>query len=186
MSKHVLVPLAEGFEEIEAVAIVDILRRAGITVTLAAVGANGLEVRGSNAMTLRADAVIEDCAERDFDMIVLPGGMPGAENLSASEALHRILLRHAGTHKPLGAICAAPAVVLQKKDLLAGRKVACYPSFRVQVDGASRTEERLQLAQGLVTAAGPGVALEFGIALVRELSGGAAAEAIAEAMLIQN
>ncbi len=185
MSKHVLVPLAEGFEEIEAVAVIDILRRAGVSVTTAAVGGNGLEVSGAHAIAVRADAAITDCEDQDFDMIVLPGGMPGAANLSASNALHRILQKHNGNQGLLGAICAAPAVVLQQKELLAGRKVACYPSFREQVNEASRTDARLQLATGLITAAGPGVALEFGIALVRELVGEDAAASIAGALLLQ-
>ncbi len=185
MNKHVLVPLAEGFEEIESVAVIDILRRAGITVTTAAVGVASLEVTGAHALIIRADTAIEDCSGQHFDMIVLPGGMPGAANLSASDALHRVLQQHVDTQRPLGAICAAPAVVLQKKDFLAGRKVACYPSFREQINEASRTDERLQIETGLITAAGPGVAFEFGIALVRELCGEAAAATVAEAMLLQ-
>ena len=184
MSKCVLVPMADGFEEIEAVAVIDVLRRGGIAVTTAAVGSKGKEVSGAHALKVLADVTLEECAEQKFDMIVLPGGMPGAANLAASDALDAVLRKHVGQNGDLGAICAAPAVVLQQKDLLAGRKVACYPSFREQVNEQSRTEERLQVTPGLITAAGPGVAVEFGIALVRHLAGNEAAESIANAMLV--
>jgi 4-methyl-5(b-hydroxyethyl)-thiazole monophosphate biosynthesis len=126
MIKHVLVPIADGTEEIEAVTIIDVLRRAGADVTVASV--NDLQVTASRGVRLVADCLIGQCVDRDHDLVVLPGGMPGAEHLRDSRELKRILQHHSDAGRLLGAICAAPAVVLEPHGLLENRKATCHPN----------------------------------------------------------
>jgi 4-methyl-5(b-hydroxyethyl)-thiazole monophosphate biosynthesis len=183
MSKVVLVPLAEGFEEIEAVTVIDVLRRAGLDVVTAS--ADDHAVRGAHGVRVAAETTLAACSDRDFDMIVLPGGMPGAANLVASKSLQALLRRHTEAGRPLGAICAAPAVVLHTLGYLGSEKVACYPTFRERLDPANRTEERVCVGEKLVTGAAPGAAMEFALALVAFLLGEAKADELAAAMLVK-
>ncbi|TDY53046.1 4-methyl-5(b-hydroxyethyl)-thiazole monophosphate biosynthesis [Aminivibrio pyruvatiphilus] len=182
MTIHVLVPLAEGFEEIEAVTPIDVLRRAGVDVTVASVG--GPVVKGARGILLEADKTLDECADKDYDMIVLPGGMPGAVNLAGSAVLAGMLRRHREKDLPLAAICAAPAVVLNPLGLLGENRVACHPSVREKLGDTNRTEERICVGKKLVTAAGPGVAMEFALALVELLQGREKAEELAKAMVV--
>ena len=124
--KTALVPIATGSEEIEAVSIIDTLRRAGVTVTVAAVGGRA-SVVCSRGVVLTAETLIADLAGHTFDLIALPGGMPGAEHLRDSTDLATLLRNHADRGELLGAICAAPAVVLQPLGLLHGRAATCHP-----------------------------------------------------------
>ncbi|WP_026368875.1 DJ-1 family glyoxalase III [Aminiphilus circumscriptus] len=183
MSKVVLVPLAEGFEEIEAITVIDVLRRAGLDVVTAS--ADDHLVRGAHGVRVAAETTLAACSDRDFDMIVLPGGMPGAANLVASKPLQALLRRHTEAGRPLGAICAAPAVVLHTLGYLGSEKVACYPTFRERLDPANRTEERVCVGEKLVTGAAPGAAMEFALALVAFLLGEAKADELAAAMLVK-
>ena len=183
MKKTVLVPLAKGFEEIEAVTVIDVLRRAEVEVVTASLGE--LSVEGAHGLVVEADVRLKDCEKREFDLIVLPGGMPGASHLAASSVLEGLLRRQARAGRPLAAICAAPAVVLKEMGLLEGKgPVASYPSFRDDLDEANRTEERLCVGRDLVTAAGPGVAMDFALALVTLLAGQQKADELAEAMIV--
>ena len=128
---HVLVPVAHGSEEIETVTIVDTLVRAGVTVTLAAAAPSPLsstEVVCSRGVKINADTLIEQCEDTNWDMVVIPGGMPGAENLVASASVRRILERQVAAERPLAAICAAPAVVLASLGHLDGKRATCYPA----------------------------------------------------------
>jgi len=183
MSKRILVPIAEGFEEIEAITPIDVLRRAGVDVTVASV--RGLSVKGAHGIIVQADMTLGDCASMDFDLIVLPGGMPGAAHLAESGMLCEMLRKHHEKKRPLAAICAAPAVVLNPLGLLGNKRVACHPSVRVQLDEANRTEERICVGDGLVTAAGPGAAMEFALALVELLVSREKAEELARAMVVK-
>ncbi len=183
MSRRVLVPLAEGFEEIEAITPIDVLRRAGIDVTVASV--QGLPVMGAHGITVQVEIALGDCANMDFDLIVLPGGMPGAAHLAESGMLCEMLKKHHKNNRPLAAICAAPAVVLNPLGLLGKERVACHPSGRPQLDDANRSEERLCVGDGLVTAAGPGVAMEFALALVELLVSREKAEELAKTMVVK-
>jgi 4-methyl-5(b-hydroxyethyl)-thiazole monophosphate biosynthesis len=182
MSKEVLVPIAEGTEELEAVTIVDVLRRAGAQVTVASVG--GLQVTASRGVHLVADTLISDCSGKRFDLIVLPGGMPGAQNLCDSSLLGVLLKRQDDEGRLFGAICASPAVVLEHHGLLEGKKATSYPSFMDQLKSAKATPSRVVVDGQCVTSQGPGTALEFALTLVELLFGKEKAKEIAEAMVV--
>jgi protein deglycase len=163
----VLVILPEGFEELEAVAPIDVLRRAGCEVTLAALGP-GIHVTGRNGITLHADTPLEALlAEAPlFDCLLLPGG-PGVAQLRASPAVRELVARHHGAGKLLAAICAAPTV-LHDAGLLHGRRYTAHPSVANELT-AILAEERVVRDGQLLTSRGAGTALDFGLALVAAL-----------------
>lgn len=182
MPPKVLVPVADGSEEIEAVTIVDVLRRAGAQVTLASV--DGLEITASRGVKLVADCLIADCKDEDFDLVVLPGGMPGAEHLRDDAILKQILLRQHSGGGLYGAICAAPAVVLETYGLLKGRRATCHPVFVDQLLDASAAPSRVVVDGNCITSRGPGTAMEFALKLVELLFGREARDAVAGPMVI--
>lgn len=182
MAKRILVPIADGCEEMEAVTIIDTLRRAKGKVTVA--GVERCEVIASRGVKLVADRLLSDCLAESYDLIVLPGGMPGAQHLRDSKALVQLLTQHVNEGKPYAAICAAPAVVLQPHGFLAGRRATCHPSFREQLGDRSRADERVVVDGNCVTSQGPGTALEFALALVRLLYGQKKAADVAAPMII--
>ncbi len=180
MSKKVLVPIADGSEEIEAATMIDVLRRAGAEVTAASVA--GMQITASRGMKLAADAVIGDCVGIDYDLIALPGGMPGAEHLRDCQPLIEMLKAQAAGGKLYAAICATPAVALVPHGLLAGKKATCYPSLQNQLDKASK--ERVVVDGNCITSQGPGTAMEFAVELVRALYGDAKAKEVADPLLM--
>jgi len=184
MRKKVLVPIADGSEEIEAVCIIDVLRRAGAEVTVASVEKD-LQITASRGVRIVADARIDDCANEGFDLIVLPGGMPGAERLRDSKALAALLRSQKDDEKPYAAICAAPAVALQPHGLLEGRKATTHPGFVEQLKDASHAENRIVVDGSVVTSRAPGTAIEFALALVVLLFGEEKAEEVAGPMLVE-
>jgi 4-methyl-5(b-hydroxyethyl)-thiazole monophosphate biosynthesis len=179
---NVLVPIADGTEEIEAVCIIDVLRRAGAEVTVASV--DNLQITASRGVRIVADCLIEDCLDRPFDFIALPGGIPGAEHLRDSRPLIQLLRRHQAEGKWYGAICAAPAVVLSHHGFLAGRQVTGHPAFAEQLTGGQAVAARVVISDGCITSQGPGTALEFALALVAHLFGRDKAAEIAAPMLV--
>ena len=182
MSKKVLVPIADGTEEIEAVCIIDVLRRAGSMVTVASV--NELQVTASRGVKLVADKLIADCVAEKYDLIALPGGMPGAEHLRDSKELEAILRNQKEEERLYGAICAAPAVVLQHHGLLDQRRATCHPSFVQYLENTEIVESRVAVDGTCVTSRGPGTALEFALKLVELLYGGEKAKEVAEPMVV--
>jgi 4-methyl-5(b-hydroxyethyl)-thiazole monophosphate biosynthesis len=182
MSRTVLVPVADGTEELEAVAIIDTLRRAGALVTVAAIGA-GLEVTCSRGVKLVADTRIADLGAASFDLIALPGGLPGAEHLHDSPDLTALLRAHAAAGGLLAAVCAAPVVVLARHGLLGDRRVTAHPSVFAELPESQRSEDRVVVDDGLVTSRGAGTALEFALALVEQLFGAERRADVAKAML---
>ena len=166
--KRVLVPIADGTEEIEAVTVIDVLVRAGAEVTVAAVG-EGLQVTASRGVKLVADRSIVDCVDEDLDLVALPGGMPGAEHLRDSAPLLAILRRHVEARGLLGAVCAAPAVVLEHHGLVAGRRATCHPAFVPALASDADAADRVVVDGSLVTSRGPGTALEWALQLVVRL-----------------
>lgn len=183
MAKSVLTVLAEGFEEIEAITPVDVLRRLDVDVTVASL--DGLVVKGARGISVQADTTLAEVAGRTFDLIVLPGGMPGAANLAASSLLGDMLKKQRAEGRMIAAICAAPAVVLHPLGLLGGEKTSCYPAFQRRLDEANRTEERLCTGEKLITAAGPGVAMDFALSLAEILKGKEKADELAKTMLVE-
>ncbi|MEW5802761.1 MAG: DJ-1 family glyoxalase III [bacterium] len=180
--KKVLVPIADGTEEIEAVCIIDVLRRAGASVTVASV--DGLEITASRGVKLVADRRIADCLNESYDLIVLPGGMPGAEHLKDSKELEAMLKHQQQQGGLYAAICASPAVVLQHHGLLAQRKATCHPNFVHSLKDPSAVESRVVVDGTCITSRGPGTALEFALKLVELLFGGQKAREISQAMVM--
>lgn len=167
---RVLVPLAEGFEMIEALSVVDVFRRAAVQVDVAAVGSK-LQVTSSHNVTVTADCMLADCAGNDYDLIVLPGGIPGAENLQKSDLLKEMLQKQRSSNKYYGAICASPAVVLEHHGLLEGKKATCHPGFAAALKSQENTGERVVADGNCVTGRGAGVSIEFGLELLEVLMG---------------
>jgi 4-methyl-5(b-hydroxyethyl)-thiazole monophosphate biosynthesis len=167
---RVLVPLAPGFEELEAVTVVDLLRRAGVEVVTAGL-ADG-PVRASRGVVVVPDTTLDRVADDDFDMIALPGGLPGADHLNADPRIHRILRRTAAAGGYAAAICAAPKV-LADAGLLDGRKATGYPGVLDRLN-LPRTEllQRAVVTDGrIVTSRGPGTAMDFALELIERLLG---------------
>jgi len=164
----VLVPLANGFEEIEAMSIIDILRRAQVEVVIAGLGKK--QVCGAHGVKVQCDAHIEDMKSSDFDMIVLPGGLPGATNLQKDETVQRLLKEFDGAKKQIGAICAAP-IALQSAGVLK-ENYTCYPSFEANIKSEGYISNQDVVMDGNVTTSrGPGTALVFALSIVGQLCG---------------
>ena len=161
--------IAEGFEEIEALCPIDILRRAGLAVTTVGIGAE--QITGSHGITVKADVIDSEISFEDIDLIFLPGGMPGTKNLDSSPTVHRAIDLALSQNAYIAAICAAP-MILGKRGILNGKSAVCYPSFEEYLIGASIPEgERLIVDGKIITAKGMGVATELGLKLVELLCG---------------
>lgn len=169
-TKTVLVPIAHGSEEMEAVITIDVLRRAGADVIVASVE-DSLEVTCSRKVKVVADKLITDCKGDSFDLIALPGGMPGAERLRDSAPLQEMLAAQQGAGKLHAAICASPAVVFESQGFLKGKKATCHPAFVDKLSDSSFASNRV-VVDGLVTTSrGPGTTFEFALSLVKQLFG---------------
>ncbi len=184
MSKTVLVPIANDTEELEAVAIIDTLRRAGAEVTVASVGLDGLQITASRGVKLVADKQLEECRAQTYDLIALPGGMPGAEHLRDSELLTRMLKEQAQSGRWYAAICAAPVVVLQPHGLLTGKKATCHPGRAKDLQDPGTANSRVVVDGNCITSQGPGTAVEFAVKLVEQLYGKEKAQAVAGPMVV--
>lgn len=182
MEKTVLVPIADGVEEIEAVCLIDTLRRAGATVTVASV--DSLQVEASRGVRLIADCLIAECIQSNYDLIVLPGGKVGAEHLRDSADLERLLKLQHREGRLYGAICASPVVVLQHHGLIADREATAHPGFSDKLANQRAVEERVVIDGNCVTSRAPGTALEFALTCVMLLFGDEKACAVAGPMLV--
>lgn len=183
-----LVPIADGTEEIEAVCVIDVLRRAGVEVVVAGVGPAGaraatLAFTASRGVRLGADLAIEDAAGGVFAAIVLPGGLPGAEHLRDSAALATMLADQDRSGRLVAAICAAPVVVLQAHGLLRGRGATCFPGLRDRLEPGSLRDGDVVRDGNLLTSRGPGTAIAFALAIVEHLCGRAKRDAVAAQLL---
>lgn len=165
---RVLVPLAPGFEDLEAVTIVDLLRRAGIEVVTAGLQA-GL-IQGARGMRMQPDAELDAVLGDEFDMIVLPGGMPGAEHLKNDARVQALLKKLAGAGKFTAAICAAP-IALAEAGLLTGKQATSYPGFveKLAIPGLSFSTAPVVVDGKVVTSRGPGTAMDFALTLIELL-----------------
>ena len=164
----VLVPLADGFEEIEAVTIIDVLRRGGVEVTTASLNESE-EVHGSNGITILANTLIKYVSSSEFDMMVLPGGIPGAENLRDSDKVQE-LIREFKKDKLVGAICAAP-IALYSAGVLKGEDFTCYPGYEQVIKDANFKETKVVESSNVLTSRGPGTAICFALEIVKKLVG---------------
>ncbi|GJM22404.1 MAG: 4-methyl-5(B-hydroxyethyl)-thiazole monophosphate biosynthesis protein [Planctomycetota bacterium] len=179
----VCVPLAPGFEEIEAVTIIDVLRRAEVQVSVLAL--NGSSVTGAHGLTLSVDGQLADHADTDFDMVVLPGGLPGATNLRDDANVQALLKRQHAAGRKLAAVCAAP-IALAAAGVLAGKRATSYPGFGDQLGDAEYCETRVVRDGNVTTSRGPGTSLEFALDLVVQLVDSDTATALREGMLVAN
>lgn len=181
---RVLVPLATGFEEIEAVTIIDVLRRAGVEVVTAGLDDDGA-VTGAHAIRVGADVALAAVDIESFDMIVLPGGEPGTTHLQADARLAAWIERFGAANRPLGAICAAPRV-LATHGLLRGRAATSHPSVEamVRAGGAQYTAAGVVRADNIITSRGPGTALAFALAIVELLGNADKAAELRRGMLV--
>ncbi|MBP9017213.1 MAG: DJ-1/PfpI family protein [Paludibacteraceae bacterium] len=171
-----MVFLADGFEEIEAIAPIDIMRRAGIEVTTISVTTTK-EVRGAHDILLQADCLFGQIDFSNADLLFLPGGMPGTKNLEAHDGLKQLLLKHANEGKKLAAICAAPSI-LGKLGLLKGKEAVCFPGFEETLKGAILSDKKVVQSGNIITGKAAGAAVEFGLKLVENLKGKSAAEQV--------
>lgn len=173
--------LAEGFEEIEALTPVDVLRRAGCAVQT--VGIGGRVVHGAHGIAVQADITDHEVQFDDIEMVILPGGMPGALNLERSPVVQRALELCLARGKYLAAICAAP-FILGHKGILSGKKATCYPGFEKELEGAQVTGAQTEVDGCIITGRGPGAAMAFALTLVKILLNQEKADELAAAMCL--
>lgn len=177
----VCVLLANGFEEIEAMTIIDVLRRAGVDLVTAAVSPG--PVQGAHKVVVQADRNLADAAKEAWDMVILPGGMPGSTNLRDDPKVLELLKRQAKEGKKIGAICAAP-IALGKAGILKGVKATSYPGFQDQLAGAIYQESAVVRDGKIVTSRGPGTAMAFALEIAADLAGKAKADELRMGMLV--
>jgi 4-methyl-5(b-hydroxyethyl)-thiazole monophosphate biosynthesis len=191
MAKHALVFLADGFEEVEAITPIDYLRRAGIEVTTCSVGVSaigGQMAKGSHGIVVQADTSLAAqglLKATDWDAVLLPGGIPGAPNLAASEAVSALLRDMASAGKLVCAICASPAVVLSPLGLLKGRRFTCYPGLETEVKDGTWSEARVVVDENLITSRGAGTAADWAITIISKLVDEETAEVIAAKVVLK-
>lgn len=177
----VYVFLATGFEDIEALAPVDILRRAGIEVQTVSISADRM-VESAHGVGIQADIVLAEAQLDAAELMVLPGGLPGSTNLDACQPLTSALLRHYEAGRPVAAICAAP-LVLGHLGILQGLRATCYPGVEGELKGATYTAQSVERDGRVVTGNGPAAAMAFGYALVELLLGDGAADGLRQGMM---
>ncbi|PSM52075.1 DJ-1 family protein [Campylobacter blaseri] len=178
--KKVAVMFADGFEEIEAMSVVDILRRAGLETL--SVGLFKKIVTGAHNVEMKTDSILDDLNVDEFDMIVLPGGLPGAEHLAKSEKLAQILKEFDRKNLKIAAICAAPWALSEAGVLK--EKYTCYPGFEKQVNHKGYiADKNVVIDKNIITSKGPATAMEFALALVKELLGESRYKEVKEGLL---
>ncbi|WP_346864045.1 DJ-1 family glyoxalase III [uncultured Draconibacterium sp.] len=180
--KKIAVHLAEGFEEIEAISIIDVLRRANFDVEVISI-TKSIEVKGAHNIIVKADLLFEDANYQSIDIIVLPGGMPGSENLKAHSGLRKQILNFNDSKKTLAAICAAP-MVFGGLGLLQNKNATCYPGFEEELHGAIITGNDVEQADNIITGKGAGVAIEFALKIVEFLTNKETANELAQKMIV--
>ena len=180
MSKKVLLPMADGFEEIETVTIIDVLRRAGLEVVTAGTKAGVL--LGSRCVKLIPDTVLESVKEEEFEMVVLPGGQPGVDNLRKHAGVLQILQKMSQRKKWVAAICAAP-LILRDAGLIKNATLTSHPSVQECLPGVRYLQDRVVVEGRLITSRGPGTAMEFALKIVELLCDANKVRELSEAML---
>lgn len=179
--KQVSVFLADGFEEIEGLTVVDLLRRADVEVTTVSVTGERV-IHGAHGIDVQADKLFEEMKFEGQDMLVLPGGMPGTLHLASHSGLEALLKQFYKEKKYLAAICAAPSV-FGKYGFLRGRKATSYPGFEEQLEGAEYVTDEVVIDEFIITSRGMGTAIPFSLALIGELLGNEKAEEIGRSII---
>ncbi|TPE49625.1 DJ-1/PfpI family protein [Maribrevibacterium harenarium] len=178
-----LVAIANGSEDIEAVTIIDVLRRGGVDVTVASVH-DVKQVIAARGCRIEADVLLSEVAGKLFDAVVLPGGMPGAEHLRDSKALIDLIEQHDIQDALIAAICAAPALVLGTHGFVMDKQATCYPGFEEHLKGAEYlTDEPIVMDGNIITAQGPAMAMAFSLAVLANLEGYEKAQEVASGLL---
>ncbi|MCL2192512.1 MAG: DJ-1/PfpI family protein [Treponema sp.] len=186
MEKTALVLLAEGFEEVEAVTPIDYMRRAGIAVTTVAIG-DCLTVKGARGIAVNAEITLKDLMRQgkaEGDAIVIPGGIPGAQNIAASGDVGALIAGMAAAGKLVCAICASPVLVLGPLGILAGKSFTCYPGMEEGVQNGKYVKESVVVDGNIVTSRGAGTSGLFSVAIIGQLLDKADGERIAKAVLL--
>ena len=173
--------LADGFEEIEGLTVVDILRRAGVEIQMVSITGKK-EVKGAHGFGIHADALLHEVDPMKADLLFLPGGMPGTKRLAAHGGLAAFLKEKNAEGKRLAAICAAPSV-LGGLGLLEGRRAACYPGFEEALTGAEVSFDPVVVCGNVTTSRGMGTAIPFALALTEQLAGKEKADALAKGII---
>lgn len=180
--KKAYVHFAEGFEEIEALTIIDVLRRAEIPTDMVSVTGQR-QVTGAHGIKIVTDTVFEDVDYATAEIVILPGGMPGSKNLQDHAGLAKVLKQKAESKEAIAAICAAP-MVLGELGILEGKNATCYPGFEEHLKGANLMDELSVVAGNIITGKGPGAALNFSLDIVKELKGEKMANELAQGMIV--
>lgn len=175
--------LANGFEEIEAITTIDVLRRGGVDVKTVSIN-EGLQVEGAHGVTVTADALFADVDFKFAEWLIMPGGMPGASNLHEFKPLNDLLLEHFRKGENIAAICASPAVVLAPLGILSGKNATCYPGFEDSMEKVRMQNEPVVVDGNIVTACGPAASMKFALAIVAIEKGDDVAQDIASGMLL--
>nr|WP_298111760.1 DJ-1 family glyoxalase III [uncultured Pseudomonas sp.] len=183
MTTRALISLADGVEDIECVTLIDVLRRAEVEVVVASIEGRRM-ITCARGTRLTADTMLVDVLAQDFDLIVLPGGMPGAQHLAEHEPLAEKVREQAKAGKLFAAICAAPALALQQYGVLKQRRMTCYPAFSDRLSGCTFVDQPVVVDGNCITSQGPGTAMEFALTLVEQLQGKGKRREVAEAMLV--
>lgn len=183
MSKRALIAVADGVEDLECVTLIDVLRRAEIEVLVASIEERRM-ITCARGTRLTADAMLVDVLAQDFDLIVLPGGMPGAQHLADFEPLAERVRKQAKAGELFAAICAAPALALQSYGVLRQRRMTCYPAFSDRLSGCTFVDEAVVVDGNCITSQGPGTALAFALTLEEQLVGRGTRTEVAKAMLV--
>ena len=182
--KDSFVFLAEGFEEIEALTVIDLLRRADIPVKTVSI-TTALQVTGAHGITVKADLIYDNTLFKDAEWLILPGGMPGATNLYEFSPLEGLLKSQLGSRKGrIAAICASPAVVLGQLGLLKGEKATCYPGFENMLEGAEAIDSPVVVSGKFVLGNGPANAMLWALAIIGETLGTQKAQQVANGLLL--
>ncbi len=179
--KKIAIPLATGFEETEAITVIDILRRADLDVTTISIGET-LVVDGAHGIKILADKLFGEIDFDKMDMIILPGGMPGTLNLDNHIELKKRIIEFDLDEKWIGAICAAPSII-GKLGLLEDKEATCYPSFEEKLFNAKISEKTTVVADNIITSRGMGTAIEFALTIVENLVSKEKAEKLAKAII---
>lgn len=172
--------LAEGFEEVEALTVIDLLRRVGIDISMVSI-TDCLEVIGAHHIQVRADELFIDVDFSHADMLILPGGMPGTKNLSTHNDLITLLKQYDKENKMIAAICAAPSV-LGMNDILRGKKATCYPGFEEQLLGATYEDSVVVVSRNIITSKGLGTAIDFSLSIIGHLLGNEVSEELSKSI----